>query len=152
MGELYRTDLALWSAQQADALRSAARGGSNAAVDWDNVAEEIESLGASERRRLASHIRTVIEHLMKLQASPAQDPRNGWRETVIRARADIGEVLDDNPSLRREVPDIVARQNSAVRRLVHDILENWGEPTTDLEGLIYNADQVLGRWFPGSET
>ncbi len=54
MGELYRTDLALWSAQQAEALRSAASGGGNALVDWDNVVEEIESLGASERRALGS--------------------------------------------------------------------------------------------------
>src|SRR5690349_11030302 len=64
MGDLYRTDLALWAAQQADALRSAARERHNLPVDWENVAEEIESLGASERRALASHVRTVVEHLM----------------------------------------------------------------------------------------
>ena len=47
MNDLYHADLALWSAQQAKALRSAARERSNAPVDWENVAEEIESLGAS---------------------------------------------------------------------------------------------------------
>jgi hypothetical protein len=77
MGDLYRTDLALWSAQQAHALRSAARERHNLPVDWENVAKEIESLGASERRALASQVRTVIEHLMRLEASPATDPRNG---------------------------------------------------------------------------
>lgn len=152
MGELYRTDLALWSAQQAEALRSAARGGSNALIDWANVVEEIESLGASERHRLSSHIRTVLEHLMKLQASPAANPRIGWRETITRARADIEAVLEESPSLLREVPDRVARQHRAARRIVHEALKQRGEPTTGLEILTYDSDQVLGDWFPGSET
>ena len=139
MGELYRTDLALWSAQQAEAIRAAAREGSNAPVDWDNVAEEIESLGASERRTLASHIRTVLEYLMKLQGSPAPDPRRRWRETITRARIEIEQILEESPSLRREVSDVIARQHRATRRIVGD-------------GLTYDADQVLGDWFPGSET
>ena len=103
MGDLYRTDLSLWSAQQAQALRRAAREGSNAAVDWANVAEEIESLGISERRALGNHIGTVIEHLMKLQASPASRPRRGLAGTILRARGEIEKVLEDSPSLRREV-------------------------------------------------
>lgn len=152
MGELYRTDLALWSAQQAEAIRAAAREGSNAPVDWDNVAEEIESLGASERRTLGSRIRTVIEHLMKLQASPARDPRRSWRETVARARGDIETVLTDSPSLRREVSAIVARQTEPARRVVRIALEEWDEHSAELDALTYDADQVLDDWFPGSET
>jgi hypothetical protein len=152
MGELYRTDLALWSAQQAEALRSAARGGSNAAVDWNNVAEEIESLGKSERRTLASHIRTVIEHLMKLQASPARNPRSSWRETVARTRADIEAILEDSPSLRRDVPEMVADQHRIARGVVREALIKWREPSKDLNSLTYDADQVLGDWFPRSDT
>lgn len=148
MGELYRTDLALWSAQQAAALRQAAREGSNASVDWENVAEEIESLGASERRTLASHIRTVIEHLMKLDASPAPQPSTGWRETVARARIDIEVVLEDSPSLRRDVPRIVEREHRAARRLVGEALSHWNDV---LGSLIYDADQVLGDRFPGNK-
>ena len=44
---LYKADFAAWSKNQADALRSAARGGSNQKLDWENLAEEIESLGIS---------------------------------------------------------------------------------------------------------
>ncbi|MGA9868537.1 MAG: DUF29 domain-containing protein [Acetobacteraceae bacterium] len=151
MDELYRTDLALWSAQQAAAIRAAAREGSNAPVDWDNVAEEIASLGASERRTLASHITTVIEHLMKLQASPARDPRRSWRETVARARGDIETILTDSPSLRREVSAIVMRQTESARGVVRIALEEWDEHSAELDDLSYDADQVLGDWFPGSE-
>ena len=149
MGDLYRTDLALWAAQQADALRSAARERHNLPVDWENVAEEIESLGASERRALASHVRTVVEHLMKLEASPAADPRNGWIATILRARDDIEEVLRASPSLRREVAAIIERQVIQSRRVVRVELSRWGEAAgVDFDRLTYGEDQVLGDWFP----
>ena len=56
MGGLYDQDLVLWTEEQARELRVAANAGWNAPIDWENVAEEIESLGKSERRTLASHI------------------------------------------------------------------------------------------------
>jgi hypothetical protein len=46
---LYEDDAAAWAEQQAAALRAAARGGSNRALDWENLAEEIEALGAAQR-------------------------------------------------------------------------------------------------------
>lgn len=153
MSELYRTDLALWAEQQAEALRSAAGGRSNAPVDWQNVAEEIESLGASERRALASHIRTVIEHLMKLQASPAVGPRSGWEGTILRARDDIEEVLETSPSLRREVPALVERQTARARRLVaHELAVRAETACVDFGSLAYDEDQVLGPWLPSDQT
>src|SRR3954451_337525 len=100
MGSLYDQDLMLWSEEQARMLRAAADAGWNAPIDWVNVAEEIESLGKSERRALASHIANVIEHLLKLQASPATEPTRGWRETIRRARNEIEVILADSPSLR----------------------------------------------------
>lgn len=152
MGELYRTDLSLWSAQQAQALRQAAREGSNAAVDWANVAEEIESLGISERRTLASHIDTVIEHLMKLQASPASRPRRGWIGTILRARGEIEKVLEDSPSLRREVGAIIARETTRVAPLVAYELDRRGEAArAKLARLTYAEGQVLGPWLPDPE-
>ena len=45
MSDLCHAGFALWSAQQAEALRSAAREHSNAPLDWENLAEEIEGLG-----------------------------------------------------------------------------------------------------------
>ncbi len=149
MGDLYRTDLVLWSAQQAAALRSAARERHNILVDWENIAEEIESLGASERRALASHVRTVIEHLMKLEASPAADPRNGWIATVLRARDDMDDVLRTSPSLRREVAEIIERQVIRARRVVRLELAQRGEAVrAGLDSLTYAEDQVLGDWIP----
>lgn len=152
MGELYRTDLSLWSAQQARALRDAAREGSNSPVDWANVAEEIESLGISERRVLVSHIGTVTEHLMKLQASHASRPRRGWVGTILRARGEIEKVLEDSPSLRGEVGAMIPRETTRVAPLAADELDQGGEAArATLARLTYTEDQVLGPWLPDPE-
>ena len=50
---LYEEDFVAWTEQQAEALRSAARGSTNQPLDWENLAEEIESLGRSDTTRTA---------------------------------------------------------------------------------------------------
>ena len=72
---LYDTDFLAWSREQAEALRAAARGGTNQPIDWENVAEEIESLGISQRSALSSQIRRIIRHFLKLEFSSAAAPR-----------------------------------------------------------------------------
>ena len=74
---LHDQDFLLWTEEQATALRRAA--GSNLPLDCENLAEELESLGASQRAELNSQVRRVLRHLFKLEASPAVDPRAGWR-------------------------------------------------------------------------
>lgn len=89
----YDADLVLWAEDQARALRDAAQARTNLPIDWENVAEEIESLGRSQARELASRIGVILVHLMKLQASPAAQPRAGWRETIIEQRNEIERLL-----------------------------------------------------------
>jgi Domain of unknown function DUF29 len=146
----YDTDTLLWSERQADLLRRLAAGEKvNAQVDWENVAEEIDSVGRSQRIALASHVRVVLEHLMRLDSSPAIEPRRGWRETVRRARLDIKELLGDSPSLRQTVETVIARQLPDVREIVADALADYGEtPRVALAGLSYDADAVLTGFFP----
>jgi hypothetical protein len=149
MDSLYDQDLVLWSEAQARALRAAAGAGWNAPIDWENVAEEIESLGRSERHALASHIAVVIEHLLKLQVSPAQEPVRGWRDTIRRARGEIERKLEESPSLRREVAGLIARETVRMRALVRANLEDHAEhPLTDINAISYTEAQVLGDWLP----
>ncbi|MBV8094777.1 MAG: DUF29 domain-containing protein [Acetobacteraceae bacterium] len=98
---LYEQDFVLWTKAQSKALREAAAGG-NTALDWENLAEEIESLGRSERRELRSRIARIIEHLLKLEHSPAEAPRGGWKDTDRRERGEIELLLEDSSSLRQE--------------------------------------------------
>ncbi|MEO8716128.1 MAG: DUF29 domain-containing protein [Acetobacteraceae bacterium] len=149
MGSLYDSDFAAWSAEQARVIRDAGRRRVNVPIDWENVAEEIESLGKSERRTLSSRIGTVIEHLLKLQASPAIQPTAVWRDTIRRTREEIAEILEDSPSLRREVPGMVARRLKAARGLVGANLADHGEtPLQDLEAIIFDEATILGDWLP----
>jgi len=148
MGSLYRQDVYLWSREQSAALRKAASAGSNLPIDWENVAEEIESVGNSERLALNSHIVRIIEHLMKLAASPAHDPRRGWISTILDAQREIEDVLESSPSLRREVPAIIAKQIPRARKSVATKLKLYEEaPTVDLGTLSYSEEQVLA-WHP----
>jgi len=149
---LYDQDFVAWTEQQAEALRSVARGRTNQPLDWENLAEEIESLGKSDRRELHSQIYRIIRHLAKLQFSPAIDPRPGWRESVADGRSQAELVLADSPSLQRELERIVAAQTpKAIKRAIFDLGE-FGEIDRATERALrrvrYTEDQILGDWFP----
>jgi hypothetical protein len=147
----YATDVLTWSVEQADLLRRRAAGElvNDSALDWPNIAEEIESVGNAERYRIQSHIGTVIEHLVKLQASPTIDPRNGWKTTVRNARRGIERSLKTSPSLRREVAEMIGEEISAAKQDVAATLKDYSErPVVAIEGLTFTEEQVLGPWFP----
>jgi Domain of unknown function DUF29 len=150
MSGLYETDTLLWSEQQAEALRAAARSGANPPIDWEHGAEEIEALAKSERATLASHVNTVIEHLARLEASPAVNPRNGWIEIVLRTRNHIEDVLRSSPSLRQTLDTVFAGEHPRALRLVGRVLVVYGEtPRVPLDSIHFSLDQVLVPWLPG---
>ncbi|MBV9251880.1 MAG: DUF29 domain-containing protein [Acetobacteraceae bacterium] len=147
----YDTDVYAWSIRQGALLRRIAAGErvNDADIDWPSIAEEVESVGRSERAALLSRISTILEHLIKLRISPAIDSRRGWSETALRSRLDVEDLLQDSPSLRQCVGDIIARRLPAARRLALAALESQGEhPVSDPELLVFDEAQVLGDWFP----
>jgi hypothetical protein len=146
----YEGDVVLWSEHQGALLRRiAANEPVNVAPDWTNIAEEIETLGRSERAALASHISVIIEHLVKLQASPAVAPRTGWEDTIDRARSEVEAVLEASPSLRLALSAVVGKQMPRARRLAARALARYGEqPRVDPESLNFTVDQVTGDWWP----
>ncbi len=151
MSDLYDTDIVTWSQRQSDLLRRRAAGElvNEAEIDWPNVAEEIEALGKNEARALASQIATILEHLLKLEASPAAEPRAGWRAIVRRERADIHRLLKDAPSLRPTVAAVIAAELGAARRETAASLADNGEtPRVAVEGVVYSEEQALGDWLP----
>ena len=150
MSDLYDTDFVLWSERQAGLLRRIANGEHiNDQVDWANVIEEIESLSRSDRRALRTRVRTILYHLIRLQASPAIAPRAGWLNTVIEQRDQLQTVLDDSPSLLPTVAAAIADELPKARRQAALALTGYGEaPTVPLDQLSYTEDQVLGPWLP----
>jgi hypothetical protein len=149
---LYEEDFVAWSQQQVDALRVAARSFSNQLLDWENLAEEIEGLGISQKSALGSQIKRIIRHLLKLQHSPARNPRRGWENSIIDARDEIEDLLDRSPSLRREIRSEIARQAPRAARLViRDLGKRAeGDPAIGarVRATTYTPDQIVGDWFP----
>jgi hypothetical protein len=154
--ELYEEDFLLWTQEQAKLLRDAAERRLNFPLDWENLAEEIESLGKSQRSELRNRLRTIIQHLLKLEHSITREPRNGWIETVERTRGDAELLLEDNPSLRREVPDLIGIVFEKFGRFALNDLVRRGELNKSRQAEIlarpYTAEQVLGEWLPGEES
>jgi hypothetical protein len=82
---LYETDYYAWTKQQAAELRRLAKADASRTLDLDNLAEEVESLGRSDLATVRSHLRRIIEHLLKLEHSPSAEPRLGWNRSLRRA-------------------------------------------------------------------
>jgi hypothetical protein len=145
---LYEEDFVHWTEQQSRALRQAAHLSTNLPLDWENLAEEIESLGASQRRELRSRLAVIVQHLMKLEHSPAIEPHTGWMDAVSRERLNVEDLLQDSPSLRRELTSMIEQLKPRVARLAASSLFGYGETADKLPLPNYTEDQVVGDWFP----
>ena len=112
----YETDFYAWTQQQAKAIRAK----DVAALDIEHVAEEIDDLGVNIQHAITSQLERLLLHLLKWRYDPAQDPRRGWRVSILDARHEIAKHLRRNPSLRDypagECPDAYryARQVAAL--------------------------------------
>jgi hypothetical protein len=106
--QLYDRDYYAWVQAQVDALREHRIED----VDWENVAEEIEDLGKSEKRALRSQLARLVEHLLKLERARVRmraENMRGWQISVRSSRRAAAELLAENPSLRSELPQILER-------------------------------------------
>jgi hypothetical protein len=91
----YEEDFALWSAEQAALIRA----GKFDRVDLENIAEEIESLGISERHEIANRLEVLLMHLLKWERQPEYRSRS-WSSTIRGQREAILDLLEESPSLK----------------------------------------------------
>jgi hypothetical protein len=95
MGTLYEDDVIAWSEQQAALLRA----GQWSQLDIDNIAEEIEDVGKSEKRELRHRFAVLVEHLIKWKWQPSHRGCS-WLTTIRVQRVDLQKLLRKAPSLR----------------------------------------------------
>jgi hypothetical protein len=101
MGDLYDTDFLHWTEHQAALLRRRAAGdlANDQGLDWLNLAEEIESVGASQKREARSRLMLICRHLLKWKYQPELQSRS-WQATLYVQRRDLLRLFEDSPSLQ----------------------------------------------------
>jgi hypothetical protein len=150
--QLYEDDFYAWTRDQAAALRRLAVARPNVDIDLEHLIEEVAGLGTNRRDAVRSHLRRIMQHCLKLEHSPARDPRPGWRDSVIDARLEIEDTL--SRSLRRDLGRNLPKLYDQARRAAQDSLRAYGEdaaadalPQSCPYGL---ADLLRHGWYPAS--
>jgi len=105
----YDKDFYAWAIETADLLRQKKFD----EIDIDNIAEEIESMGKSEKREIISHLSILIAHLLKLYYKEKHITRkyeegqstSSWVSSIKNARNEIIDLLEDSPSLKTKLSE-----------------------------------------------
>jgi hypothetical protein len=140
---LYDTDYVAWLEEQVAHLRA----GRLAALDVDNVAEELESLMKKERRQLRNRLEVLVAHLLKWDHQPAQRS-NRWRASVAEQRTRIRRLLQDSPSLKPLVAESAREVYAdAVEQAAIEIGLSEAAPQT----LPYSVEQLFERKLSADE-
>lgn len=93
-GPTYEADFVRWLDYQAELLRQ----GRAAELDLENLAEEVESIGRSDKREVENRLTVLLLHLLKYQFQPNKRSRS-WLSTIDEQRRQLELVLRDSPSL-----------------------------------------------------
>jgi uncharacterized protein DUF29 len=114
--DLHEIDILLWSERQADLLRRHAAGErvNDAAIDWPNIAEEIEDVGRSERNSVESHLVQALLHDLKAEAWPLSLAVPHWRAEARGHRDDARRRF--SPAMAQRV-DVTKLYREALHRM-----------------------------------
>ena len=136
----YDQDLYAWLTSNAELLRQ----GRLTEIDAEHIAEELEDMSKSERRAIERYLRVLILHLLKWQYQPSlRSP--SWQQSIDNARDEIERRLQDSPSLRPRLGELIAARYGNVRR---NAMRETGLPIpTFPESCPFSIVQLLDEEF-----
>ncbi len=143
--KLYDTDYNLWLEETVKQLQAQDFN----AIDWENLIEEIASLGRSEKRRIESLLTRLFEHLLKFAYWEKEKNynQNHWRREIRNFRKQIKKELKASPSLKNYLLKVFEECYQDSRELVADISELPID--TFPSSPIANVEQILDEnWLP----
>jgi hypothetical protein len=143
--DLYEEDFYVWVQRQAELLRSSRFD----ELDLEHLVDEVEDLAILAKSSVLNNARVVMEHLLKLQHSPAQPPRRLWEASVFEHRSRL--EIELTPGVRRLLDEHVDRIYQMARRNTAAALRRYGENEAADRlpaECPYSLDQVLGDWLP----
>jgi hypothetical protein len=101
MNTNYEADVVAWAKEQSALIRA----GCLNQLDLAHIAEEIEDVGKSEQRELASRMAVLLMHLLKWKYQPSKRSKS-WQFTIATQRKEVAYALKEAPSLRTKFNDI----------------------------------------------
>ena len=93
---LYEQDYLLWIEDTVHKLQTRDIKG----LDFDNLIEEIESLGRSQKHELENRLGELFEHILKRTYVNIPECYRGWVESIDKQRVSIKRLLKQAPSLK----------------------------------------------------
>ena len=134
----YEHDFYGWLVEQARHVRD----GHWNAVDRENLAEEIESLGREQFNKLESALRVLMLHMLEWDHQPEKRSRS-WALTARTQRLEVEDVLSDNPSLKPRIAEAIARGYRKAR--VEAAKETGLDEHVFPASCPYDWSEVMGR-------
>ena len=136
----YDRDFYAWANEQAALLRA----GKLAQAELEHIAEEIESMGRTEKRELVSRLTVLLLHLLKWRFQPEFRSRS-WRLSVQEQQLQVASHLADNPSLKAQQATAIA---DAYRLAVIGAQRETGlDAETFPAGCPWSFDQLMDDEF-----
>ncbi|MBJ7900608.1 MAG: DUF29 family protein [Cyanobacteria bacterium RI_101] len=99
---LYEQDFHLWLTETAALLKT----GQVERLDYENLIEEIEAMGRSEKHALESNLRQLLLHLLKWRYQP-QKQTNSWAYSIAEHSLRLNKAFQQSPSLKRYFEEIL---------------------------------------------
>jgi hypothetical protein len=137
---LYDRDFVAWTSETARLLRA----GRFDETDIEHVAEEIEDLGKRDKRELHSRLTVLLLYLLKWNWQPNKQS-SGWQSTIITQRAELEQLFEDSPSLRRTIGAAVLKVYPAALRAA--VVETGLPTATFPRDCPFTAEQILDPNF-----
>ena len=116
VNSLYEQDILLWVEETVAKLR--AHDFEN--LDLENLIEEVESLGISQKKELISRLITLLEHLLKRLYVDIPYDYNGWERTIRNQRNELQVLIKQVPSLKTRWDDSFADAWEIALKTVHE--------------------------------
>jgi hypothetical protein len=102
--QLYNKDFYQWIMENVELLKNK----DFDLVDWENVIEELESMGRSELGSVISFMTVILEYLYKYEHFRDNNTMgNGWVKSILNSRYRLIKIFDKNPSLKKKAEESI---------------------------------------------
>ncbi|WP_319420275.1 DUF29 domain-containing protein [Pleurocapsa sp. FMAR1] len=116
LNQLHDRDFNLWIEE----VKTAIQNKDAEAMDWDNLLDEIDDMGKSEKRSLESYLELLVAHILKLKYWQTERERNykHWQVEVVNFRKRIQRLLKRSPSLKTYMEEVYPE-------IYQDVVDAW---------------------------